>query len=154
MRSDFGYVWPSDDDAYMKMIRKTRPDGFQFRILGSRFHPIGDFDSPNATLPDEPARVYQTANGLRVFFVGRYGEPPGSFLEELVSYGGDPTYARICRARGYYACRVDPKTPTFGEDYAVTRLLGQTGEARPEWAKFIEHHDDITNALATHATLV
>ena len=148
------HLWEPGDDAYMKMILRELGNGKTYRNLGTRLHPIGDFDSPGARIPGEPARVYRTARGLRVFFIGRYGEPPGDFLESLVDLGCDPLYSKMCRQRGYYAARVDPKIPGYPGNTAVTALVGQTGEAHPGWDRFIRFHDELTRALEPGTILV
>ena len=148
------HFWDTGDDAYMKLILRERDSGQTYRILGTRLHPIGDFDSPGARIPGEPARVYRTARGLRVFFIGRYGEHPGQFLESLVPFGCDPVYSKLCRERGFYAVRVDPKTPGYPGNTAVAALVGQTGEAHPGWDRFIRFHDELTRALESGTILV
>ena len=150
------HVWDPGDSSYMKMIYARRADGTGFRVLASRFHPIGDFDSPGSSLPPgEPARIYKTSKGFRVFFTGRHGEPPGGFLESLIPHGLDPLYAKICRDRGYYAVRVDPKVPDpTGGSGAVATLLAQSGRILPEWGELISNHDGMCGVFSDPAILV
>ena len=150
------FVWPAGDNDYMKIILKEKPNGHSFRLIGTRLHPIGDFDDGHGmTLPDEPARIYRTRNGHRVFFTGRHGEPPGEFLGNLVAHGCDPRYAEICRKRGFYAVRVDPKEPASDfAPFAVTRLLGQSGIILPEWQRLIAVHVAMTRALDAGTVMV
>lgn len=146
------YRWPEGDDSYMKLLLAQKADGSRFRVLISRFHPIGDFDGPGAAIPAEPARIYRTAHGFRVFFTGRYGEPPGTFLHGLVDSGLDPLYAKICRERGYYAVRVDPKNT--GIPGCVASLVSQEGGVHPAWNELISVHDGMTGALSRGEFLV
>jgi hypothetical protein len=150
------FVWPDNDYSYMKMIWKqpTRkyPDGFH--VLGSRFHPIGDFDNPNVMLPDEPMRIYKTQKGFRVFFTGRYDVDRNAMFDELDAMGGDKLYSKFARFRRYFASRVEPKSLPAPDGYAVTQFLEETGSARPEWKDLIETHDRLTNAYAPDAILV
>lgn len=148
------FVWPPGDGDYMKIILKEKRDGSRFRILGSRVHPMGDFDTPGLPGFSEPTRVYRTSKGWRIFFTGRYGEPPGAFLRELADAGGDPIYARACQERGYYSARLDPKIPVSGMGFSVCHLTAQEGSVLPEWERLIAVHDEITNALATGTVLV
>lgn len=150
------YVWPEDDTSYMKMIwkhpTKKYPSGFH--ILGSRYHPIGDFDRPDVLLPRESLRIYETRNGFRVFFTGRYNVSLDAMFDELDEMGGDPLYSKFARQRRYFASRVEPKELPAPEPWSVTRLVEQTGEPLPEWVKFIERHDRLTNAYAQGTFLV
>lgn len=150
------YIWPDGDTTYMKMIwkhpTKKYPSGFH--ILGSRYHPIGDFDRPDVLLPRESLRIYETRNGFRVFFTGRYNVDLDSMFDELDSMGGDPLYSKFARQRRYFASRVEPKELPAPEPWSVTRLVEQTGEPLPEWIKFIEKHDQLTNAYAQGTFLV
>lgn len=148
------YVWEPSDSDYFKIILKEKPPHTRFRLIGTRQHPVGDFDGELVSLPDEPVRVYRTRNGNRVFFTGRYGEPPGDFLQSLVAHGCDPLYANICRERGFYAMRVDPKEPPPGLGYAVTRFVGQWGGVLPAWEKLIAVHDSMTHAHDPNTVLV
>ena len=68
------YVWPESDQSYMKLIWKYPTQKYPggFHVLGSRYHPVGDFDRPDIRLPNEPLRIYETQHGFRVFFTGRY----------------------------------------------------------------------------------
>lgn len=151
------YQWPPWDDSYMKLILKEKQGGNSFRLIGTRLLPVGDFDGDGhaMSLPDEPARIYRTRNGYRVFFTGRYGEPPGQFLESLLPLGCDPMYVKICQKRGFYSMRVDPKEPV--EPFlpvSVTRLVAQFGIILPEWQRLISVHDGMTRALDAKTVLV
>lgn len=150
------FVWPDEDTAYMKMIwkypTKKYPQGFH--ILGSRYHPVGDFDRDDIMMPNEPMRIYKTRNGFRVFFTGRYNVNMDSMFDELDDLGGDPLYSKYARVRRYYACRVEPKFLPVPENFSVTRLIGKTGSCLQEWERFIETHDELTNALSTDTVLV
>ena len=150
------FTWPDEDTSYMKMIWKspTRKYPHGFHVLGSRYHPIGDFDSPNALLPNEPMRIYQTKNGFRVFFTGRYNVNRDAMFEELDAMGGDKLYSKLARTRRYFASRVEPKNLPAPDNYSVTRFLEETGPARPEWKDFIEYHDQLTNAYSLDSILV
>lgn len=149
-------AWPADDTAYMKLIYKLPtpkyPNGFH--LLGSRIHPVGDFDTDTARLPDEPLRIYKTAHGYRVFFTGRYNPDLDSMCDELLEMGGDPQYSKFVKMRGYYGCRVDPKTQSNSDGIAVTRFLSETAPALPEWSEFIQTHDRMTNAFDLSAILL
>lgn len=150
------YVWPEDDTSYMKLIwkhpTKKYPSGFH--ILGSRYHPVGDFDRPDIRLPDEPMRIYQTRHGYRVFFTGRYNTNINSMFDELDALGGDPLYSKFARQRRYFACRIEPKEMPAPEPWSICRLVGENGGPLPEWEKFIAYHDQATNALAPDTFLV
>lgn len=150
------FIWPESDTSYMKIIWKGPTDKYPygFNVLGSRYHPIGDFDSPTARLPDEPLRIYQTQNGFRVFFTGRYDVDRDSMFDELDVMGGDILYSRFGKKRGYYSSRLQPKNPPAPENYAVTRFLSETGPALPQWQQLIEYHDFVTNAHSPDAILV
>lgn len=138
------YQWPPEDNSLMKLILAEKPDGRSFRVLISRHHPIGDFDGGiPPVLPDESFRLYRTVNGSRIFFTGRFGEPPCDFLPGLLPLGLDPIYSKICIDRGYYAARVDPKNPGASR---VAELLEQSGPVHPGWQKMIELHDSMTGA--------
>jgi hypothetical protein len=150
------FIWPDEDTAYMKLIwrypSKKYPSGFH--VLGSRYHPVGDFDRPDVLLPRESLRIYETRNGFRVFFTGRFNTNLDSMFDELDQLGGDPLYSKYARQRRYYACRVDPKTNPAPDPWSVCRLVEQVGEPLPEWREFIEFHDAQTNALAEGTFLV
>jgi hypothetical protein len=150
------FIWPDEDTSYMKMIWRYPSKKYTngFHILGSRYHPVGDFDREDIMMPNEPLRIYKTRNGFRVFFTGRYNVNVDSMFDELDSLGGDPLYSKYARVRRYYACRVEPKFAPVPENFSVTRLLEETGPCLPEWRKFIETHDEITNALAPDTVLV
>jgi len=150
------FVWPEDDTSYMKMVWKspTPKYPYGFHVLGSRYHPIGDFDHPNAMLPDEPMRIYQTRHGYRVFFTGRYDVDRDSMFDELVAMGGDRLYSKLGRTRRYFTARVEPKELPAPNHYAIVRLLVETAPARPEWKDYIEYHDQLTNAHSPDAELV
>ena len=149
------YIWPNGDQTYMKLIRrrasKLYPDGFT--LLGSKFHPVGDFDSEDAKLPSEPLRIYKTKNGYRVFFINRFNPDLNSMFDELKAMGGDPFYSKCGKERGFYACRISPKSLVLTDRVAVTHLIRQTGEALPEWENFIQYHDVATNAFDLDAPL-
>jgi hypothetical protein len=150
------FTWPDEDTSYMKMIWKSPtlkyPSGFH--VLGTRYHPIGDFDHPDVMLPDEPMRIYQTRNGYRVFFTGRYDVDRDAMFQELDAMGGDRLYSKLARTRRYFASRVEPKQLPAPDNYAITRLVAETGPARSEWREFIDYHDQLTNAHSPDAVLV
>jgi hypothetical protein len=150
------FIWPDEDTSYVKLIWKhpTRKYPSGFHIFGTRYHPIGDFDREDVRLPDEPMRIYETRNGFRVFFTGRYNVNLNSMFDELDAMGGDPLYSKYARMRKYYACRIEPKSRPAPAHFSIARLLNETGPCLPEWRKFIEMHDQATNALATHTELV
>lgn len=150
------YVWPDDDFTYVKMIRKHGTNKYPhgFRILGTRFHPVGDFDRDDVRLPDEPLRIYKTMHGWRVFFTGRYNVDLDRTLDEFDSMGGDPVYSEYARLRKYFAMRIDPKVIPAPYPSAVARFVGETGEPRPEWMKLISMHDRLVNAHDPTAILV
>lgn len=150
------YVWPESDTSYMKLVwkqpTKKYPSGFH--VLGSRYHPVGDFDRSDIRLPNESVRVYETRHGFRVFFTGRYNPDLDAMFDELDALGGDPLYSKYARRRRYYASRVEPKELPCPSPWSVCRLLEQVGTPLPEWEKFIEFHDQRTNALAQGTFLV
>lgn len=150
------FVWPDEDTSYMKLIWKfpTKKYKSGFHILGSRYHPVGDFDRPDVLLPDESLRIYETRNGFRVFFTGRYNVDLNSFFDEVDAMGGDPLYSRFARQRKYFAMRLEPKELPVPEPHAVTRFIEQTAPPLPEWQKLIDFHDQITNAHDPNAILV
>ena len=150
------FIWPESDTSYMKIIWKGPTDKYPhgFHVLGSRYHPIGDFDSPNARLPDEPLRIYQTRNGFRVFFIGRYDVDRDSMFDELDAMGGDRLYSRFGKKRGYYSSRIEPKDLPAPQNYSVARFLFESGTAVPQWQQLIEYHDFVTNANSPDAVLV
>jgi len=150
------FVWPEHDRSYMKTIFRhpstQYPHGFH--VLGSRFHPIGDFDNPGVHLPAEPLRIYRTAHGWRVFFIGRHDVNVDDMFDELDALGGDPLYSRYGRKKRYFAMRVDPKTHPVPPNWAVTSLVEQTGPLRPEWERLVSRHDALTRALEKNTVLV
>jgi hypothetical protein len=150
------FVWPDEDTSYVKLILKqpTKKYPAGFHLLGTRYHPIGDFDREDVKLPNEPMRIYKTRNGFRVFFTGRYDVNLDSMFDELDAMGGDPLYSKYARMRRYYACRIEPKFPPAPTNFSITRLVAETGPCLPEWREFIKIHDEATNALATHTVLV
>lgn len=150
------FVWPESDTSYMKMIWKfpTRKYPSGFHILGSRYHPVGDFDRPDVSLPDESLRIYETRHGYRVFFTGRYNVNLDSMFDELDAMGGDPLYSKFARQRRYFAMRVEPKDQPAPSPFAIARLVEQTGEPLPEWKRMIEYHDALVNAFDSSAVLV
>lgn len=150
------YVWPEDDTSYMKLIWKhptaKYPSGFH--VLGSRYHPVGDFDRPDIMLPRESVRIYETRNGFRVFFTGRYNVPLDPMFDELDQMGGDRLYSKYARKRRYFAMRVEPKSRPTGYPFAVARLVDQVGAPLPEWEELISYHDQLVNAHHPNAFLV
>lgn len=150
------FVWPESDNSYMKVVWKypTKKYASGFHVLGSRYHPVGDFDRPDVQLPDESLRIYETRNGFRVFFTGRYNVPFNPMLDELDALGGDRMYSRFARQRRYYASRLDPKELPAPEPWSVTRFVQQIGTPLPEWSDFIAFHDERTNALVPGTFLV
>ena len=150
------FIWPEPDNSYMKVIWKSPTQKYPhgFNVLGSRYHPIGDFDSTTAVLPNEPLRIYKTQKGFRVFFTGRYDVDRDSMFDELDARGGDRLYSRFGKTRGYFSSRLQPKSLPTPSNYAVARFLYDTGEARPEWKQLIEYHDSVTNAYSPDAILV
>jgi len=150
------YVWPEEDHSYMKVVWKhpTKKYPYGFRILGSRFHPVGDFDRPDIMLPGESLRIYETRNGFRVFFTGRYNVDRDAMFDELDAMGGDPWYSKFARQRRYFAMRIEPTMLPVPTPFAIARLVGQAGTPLPEWERLIEYHDQAVNALDPHAVLV
>ena len=150
------YTWPKSDTSYMKVIRKLPNERYPkgFHLMGSRYHPIGDFDEPGVLLPAESLRIYKTIHGYRVFFTNRYNVDIDSMFDELDALGGDPLYSKYGRRRGYFACRIEPKSEVYGDRYAIAHLLEQTGKPLPEWAHFIKMHDQACNATELDAPLV
>jgi hypothetical protein len=74
--------------------------------------------------------------------------------DELLEMGGDPRYSKFVKMRRYYGCRVDPKTESDSNGFAVTRFLSETAPGLPEWSEFIEIHDRMTNAHDVSAILL
>lgn len=150
------FVWPESDTSYMKLIWKfpTKKYRSGFHILGSRYHPVGDFDTPDVVLPGESLRIYETRHGFRVFFTGRYNVDLDSMFDELDAMGGDPLYSKFARQRRYYAMRVEPKELPVPNPHAITRFVEQTGKPLPEWEMLIDYHDKLTNAHDPNAVLV
>mgnify|MGYP006274870187 CR=1 FL=1 len=150
------FVWPDDDTSYMKMVFRYPDERYPagFHVLGSRYHPVGDFDDPGVKLPKESLRIYKTAHGWRVFFTDRYNVNVSSMFDELDSLGGDKLYSRYGRRKKYFAMRVDPKVPTPPKNWAVTKLIEQVGTPRPEWQSLISEHDRLTRALEPGTILV
>jgi hypothetical protein len=150
------FVWPDEDTSYVKLIYKhpTKKYPFGFRIFGTKYHPIGDFDSQDIRLPNESMRIYQTLNGYRVFFTDRFNVDINSMFDELDAMGGDPSYSKYARIRKYYACRIEPKTQNPPPNFSVARLIDVTGPSLPEWERFIEMHDQACNALDMSSVLV
>lgn len=150
------FVWPDGDTSYMKMVFRYPDEKYPggFHVLGSRYHPVGDFDDPGVVLPAESLRIYKTANGWRVFFTGRHNVDVNSMFDELDAMGGDKLYSLYGRRKKYFAMRVEPKTPHPPGNWGVTRLLEQTGTPRPEWEKLIAEHDRLTRALEPGTILV
>jgi len=150
------YIWPDEDTSYVKLIWKyptpKYPHGFH--ILGTRYHPIGDFDRDDISLPDEPMRIYKTMNGWRVFFTGRHNVDVNTMFDELDTLGGDPLYSKYARKRRYFAVRVEPKMVPTPSPSSVALLMGENGKPLPEWEKFIAMHDEMVNAHATDSVLV
>lgn len=150
------YVWPDGDTSYMKLVWKhptpKYPDGFH--VLGSRYHPVGDFDRPDILLPGESLRIYETRNGFRVFFTGRYNVDRDAMFDELDAMGGDRLYSKYARRRRYYAMRVEPKRLPAPVPFAIARFVRQTGTPLPEWERLIARHDELTNAHHPTAFLV
>jgi hypothetical protein len=149
-------TWPDSDESYMKIIRKspTKQHPYGFHVLGTRYHPIGDFDTPEAILPNEPLRIYQTKNGFRVFFTGRYDVDRDAMFDELDAMGGDMLYSKFGKSRRYFASRIEPKTLDAPRNHAVTKLLSEIGTPLPQWRQLIEYHDSVTNAYSLDAILV
>lgn len=155
-RNPHFYVWPDEDTSYMKMIwkhpTKKYPSGFH--ILGSRYHPVGDFDRPDILLPSESLRIYETRNGFRVFFTGRYNVNLDSMFNELDAMGGDPLYSKFARQRKYFAMRVEPKSLPAPTPFSIARFVEQTGSPLPEWERLIDYHDQLVNAHDKNSFLV
>lgn len=149
------YYWPSKDTDSMKLIWKepTPRYPYGFHVLASRYHPIGDFDTPELpNLPKESLRIYKTKSGFRIFFTGRYNVEMEPMLKELDAMGGDQTYSRVSFLRGYYAVRVQPKR-LVDQPVAVARFLRQEGTPLPAWNEFIARHDELTNAVNSSVPL-
>lgn len=150
------YVWPEEDTSYMKVVWKhpTKKYPHGFHVLGSRYHPVGDFDRPDILLPSESLRIYETRNGFRVFFTGRYNVDRDSMFDELDRMGGDKLYSKYARRRRYFAMRIEPKSYPAPTPFAVARFVEQTGTPLPEWERLIEYHDSAVNAHDPNAVLV
>lgn len=150
------FVWPDDDYSYVKLIWKhptpKYPQGFH--VLGTRFHPIGDFDREDVRLPDEPLRIYKTLNGWRVFFTGRYNVDVNSMFDELDALGGDPLYSKYARMRKYFAMRIEPKVVPTPFPGSIAKLVEAQGTPHPEWERLIEIHDQLVNAHDPNSVLV
>jgi len=148
--------WDDSDDSYMKLLFKEPtakyPNGLY--ILGANRFPIGDFDNLDIPPIDEPARIYETAHGYRVFFTGRYNPNLPTMCDDLVSMGGDPQYSRFVKMRNYYACRVSPKSLTPKEGDSVARLVLETSPGLSEWDRFIQYHDGLVGAQNLYGDLV
>ena len=153
------YIWPDEDRSYYKLIWRypcERYDGFH--VLGSRFHPFGDFDGEEFPhLPDESVRVYRTRGGYRVLYTDRITDTRDkmmSMFDTLDELGGDKLYTKYARKRGYFAARLEPKYPSPKVRNSVARLVFHQGEPLPQWEKIIELHDswvhpfDINSVLA------
>jgi hypothetical protein len=148
------YIWPEDDYSSYKILDR-KPDKYWggFAILGTRFHPIGDFDTDEFVVPDEPCRIYQTRKGYRIFFTGRYAPDLDLMLDELIERGGDPLYSKYCRKKRYYAARLDPKYESLTGNPCVTRLVMAQGTPLEPWNEIISLHDDWTGALRSGCEL-
>lgn len=148
------FIWPDWDDSQYKIIYRNR-DGFYggFRLIGTKFHPVGDFDGEKPFIPDEPYRLYKTQKGYRGFFTGRYAPDLDATLEEMKAMGADPLYVKYCGRKRYYAMRVDPKFLDPSSRIGVARLVFSQGTPLPEWDKIIALHDEMTNANDKLATL-
>lgn len=141
------YIWPEGDTSAYKFIYRDPDNHYSgFRIIGTRYHPVADFDEEGFVIPDEPFRLYKTQKGYRGFFVGRYAPDLDSMLDEMVMRGADPIYAKYCRRKRYYAMRIDPKYPDPKSNLSVARLVMSQGEPLPEWGEIIDLHDRFTNA--------
>ena len=155
LKKDF-FVWPDEDTSYVKLIWKHPTEKYPagFHLLGTKYHPVGDFDREDVKLPNEPMRIYKTRNGFRVFFTSRHDVNVNSMFDELVALGGDKMYSKYGKMRKYYACRIEPKFPPVPTNFSIARLVAETGPCLPEWREFVKIHDEATNALATHTVLV
>ena len=152
------YIWPDEDKSYYKLIWRypcERYDGFH--VLGTRYHPIGDFDGEEFPhLPDEPARVYRTRKGFRVMYVGRITDSRDELMrmfDVMDEMGGDKLYTKYARKRGYYAARLEPKYPSPKVVNSVARLIFQQGDTHPQWEKLIQIHDSWTHPFDLNSVL-
>jgi hypothetical protein len=150
------FVWPDGDDSDVKLIWKHPTPKYPrgFHVLGSKKHPIGDFDREDVLLPDEPLRIYKTMNGYRVFFTGRYKPDVNAMFDELDSLGGDPLYSKYARMRRYFAVRIEPKCVPPTDNYAIAKLVAEQGDTHPGWMRFIDIHDQLCNSNDPDAVLV
>ena len=154
------YVWPDEDSSFYKIIHK--PAGKMwgaFDVIGSKIHPMGDFDNGIVPNLNEPHRVYQTRKGYRVFYTGRYNPPFLPTLHEMWDQGADKSYLKNAKYRKYYAARVSPKytddlVNNPGSSYSIVKLVYDTGEAHPGWTDFIAAHDELTNATGQSELIV
>jgi hypothetical protein len=141
------YIWPDWDMSPYKFIYRKPDNSYGgFRIIGTRFHPVADFDGGEFMIPDEPFRLYRTQKGYRGFFTGRYAPDIDLMLDEMVARGADPVYAKYCRLKRYYAMRIDPKYPDRRPNFSVTQFVMEQGHSLPEWEEIINLHDRLTNA--------
>lgn len=122
-------------------------------VLETPCLPCGDFDGPALHLPGEPFRSYRTSQGYRIFLIRRVVASVEEVLPLFRSMGADPKYLSFCRLQQNFRMRVSPKQQDgLGQGQAICTLLGQVGEALPEWGGFIARHDEL--CLRTGATLL
>lgn len=152
------FIWPDEDRSRYKLIWRypcERYDGFH--VLGTRFHPIGDFDGEDPPpVPNEPYRLYRTRGGYRVLYTGRVTLDRKNMMETfdiLDEMGGDKLYTKYARKRGYFAARLEPKYPSPKVVNSVARLVAYEGTPHPEWEDIIRLHDSWVHPYDRHAVL-
>lgn len=106
--------------------------------------PCADFDGPVRRVPAEPFRSYRTSRGYHIFLVGRVINPVEEVLWLFSEMGADRSYIKGCRLSQNFRMRVGPKRQAgLLPGQAVCTLLGQQGEALPQWSDFIARHDEL-----------
>lgn len=152
------FYWPDGDTRLWRLKcnfpRKSKILS-NMRILVTRVLPIGDFDSQ--CLPDlsgEPARIYKTNHGWRVFYIGRVTDNFQEMIRLLERHGADRDYIMFFKETKTYPARIDPKTIQTNDNWAITKFVSEVGRRKPEWNSFIEEHDRLTRATSGLTNLV
>ena len=138
-------MW-ADGDTSEYRIHQQLDARVPFKVLFAKKLPIGDFDGEAPGKPNCPHRLYKTAKGWRILYIGLYDNDFLKTLQWLEACGSDPRYISFCQRRGQYHARLEPKIKSNGSPWAVTRFISQEGEPLPQWEECIGTHDHWTRA--------
>lgn len=149
--------WPDGHSGSFRIINsypKELLNRRTIKILVSRFFPIGDFDFGRFPQIDEPARIYKTERGWRIFYINRVTDNIEEMCRIMKRHGADVSYLSLIKNTGTYAARIDPKKDKIPGSWCVAKLITDTGKRLDDWNELINEHDKLTNAYNLEGILV